>query len=127
MPNLRYNVGTMRQIGKINKLSDNYYWTQHALLKMKYYQLSAQRVKRVIKCPIRVEEGVAPNTCASMQPLSMKGKKWTQEIWAMWQWSSPQKQKKRVISVWRYPGVSPARQPIEIPDDALMELEKWKK
>lgn len=103
---------------------------------MHYYGLSEQRIKRVIRAPKRVEEGVAPNTVAVMQtqgkgPKSLhersdrtSGKKWSQEIWVMWQWSSSKKQKRKIISAWRYPGVSPERGPIPIPEDILEELTK---
>jgi hypothetical protein len=57
-----------------------------------------------------VEEGVAPKTVAMMQPVSMKllGKKesWTQEIWVMVQDAAGAR---KVISAWRYPGVTKPR------------------
>lgn len=75
--------------------------------------------------PKRVEEGVAPNTLAMMQPPSVKtsgGKiTWTQEIWVMTQDFSGAKGKRssvKVISAWRYPGVSKPR------SEVLKELMK---
>lgn len=114
---------------KISK-SDKYHWTQHALFKMEYYNLSPQRIKRVIKSPQRIEEGIVENTIAVMQPVSLNAKngkkRWTSEIWAMYQIKARsmklraennllnnQKQVK-IISVWRYPGVSPKRDPIPL-------------
>lgn len=118
---------------KINapKNSDKYTWTNHVVGKMHYYGLSEQRIKRVVRAPKRIEEGVAPNTVAVMQTQGKgnKDKKWSQEIWVMWQnvkdkKSKTKSQKIRIISAWRYPGVSPERGPIPIPEDILEELTK---
>jgi len=140
---------------KVPKNTEKYEWTQHAVIKMKHYGLTAQRILRVVKNPQRVEEGIVKNTIAVMQPASMRtkdGKRfWSQEIWAMYQLrgsgaisksqfpiskkipdSKSQKQKEsnarykkqntryKMISAWRYPGVSPKRNPI--PEDILREL-----
>ena len=88
-------------------------WTSHAKAKMQFYKLSPARVRRVLNVPKRIEEGVAPKTVAMMQPGSVKtsGQKetWNQEIWVMFQ-DSPQERK--VISAWRYPGVTKPRSAI---------------
>lgn len=108
---------------KISKKFDKYQWTQHSLMKMKYYGLSQQRITRVIKSPARIEEGIVENTIAVMQPTSLNTKdgkrRWTSEIWAMYQIRGRSdllnKQKQfKIISVWRYPGVSPKRDPIPL-------------
>ncbi len=128
---------------KIPKNNEKYYWTKHSLEKMKYYGLTGQRVLRVIRAPQRIEKGIVKNTIAVMQPPSYKtknGKKiWTQEIWAMYQIKSPESKvgsqnamlnsksynlkasKLKIISAWRYPGVSPKNNPIpkEIIDEML--------
>ncbi|MFH0929921.1 MAG: hypothetical protein V1814_01575 [Candidatus Moraniibacteriota bacterium] len=119
---------------KIPKNTEKYEWTQHAVIKMKQYGLTAQRILRVVKNPKRLEEGIVKNTIAVMQPTSMStkdGKRvWTREIWAMYQIKRKAKcsnlktfgqQRIRIISAWRYPGVSPKRDPI--PEDILRELE----
>jgi len=93
-------------------------WTQHVKEKMKYYALSESRVKRVINHPTRTEEGIAPHTVAVMQPI-MKKQKTTQEIWVMYQ---DKEDIRTVITTWRYPGMSPLRAPIPIPDEILAEL-----
>ena len=71
----------------ILSFQSSYYWTQHAKAKMAYYKLSESRVRRVIKSPLRVEEGIAPDTVAYMQPVSYKTKNgqktWNQELWVM--------------------------------------------
>jgi len=114
--------------------SSPYQWTLHAQFKMRFYGLSESRVRRVIKSPFRIEEGIAPDTIAVMQPVSYKTKNgvkdWTQEIWVMYtiknqkdgeekvenQISPPKADAKgqrlyqrssaliRIISAWRYPG-----------------------
>jgi len=93
-------------------------WTQHVQQKMKHYALSESRVKRVINHPTRTEEGIAPNTTAVMQPIT-KQKKTTQEIWVMYQDKGITR---TIITAWRYPGKSPLRAPIPIPDSILREL-----
>lgn len=135
---------------KVPKNDSKYYWTRHSIGKMMQYGLSAQRVTRVIRSYERIETGVAKDTVAVMQPNSIKfdksgKKKWSQEIWVMYQKSVknskfkvqnkganseiinnlknklfPQNQLK-IISVWRYPGVSPKNNPI--PSDILDEVE----
>ena len=135
-----------------NKAQGNgeYQFTLHAQFKMKQYSLSEQKVRNVIRNPKRKEEGIVPKTVAVMQPVSMKkidGKDvWKQEVWVMYtkgnskleirnlkektNFQFPNKIKNpksanravRIISVWRYPGVSPKRNPI--PDEILRELEE---
>lgn len=94
-------------------------WTTHAKAKMQFYKLSPARVRSVLYAPKRIEEGVAPKTVAMMQPTAcrsikegergMRGARgsrqetWSQEIWVMFQ-DSPQERK--IISAWRYPGVT---------------------
>lgn len=86
-------------------------WTQHIRQKMREYGLSEARIKRVMNHPTRLEEGIAPQTIAAMQPV-MKRKKTTQEIWMMYQ---DRKTIRTMITAWRYPGKSPIRGEIPIP------------
>lgn len=137
-----------RQKRKANG-TGQYVFTLHAQYKMKQYGLSEQKVRSVIRHPQRTEEGIVKQTVAVMQPVSVKkaeGKEvWKQEIWVMYQLRGSEaicnfqtsiSQKKqntkykipntaqrqlRIISAWRYPGVSPKRNPI--PDEILRELE----
>lgn len=99
---------------------DKYLWTHHIKEKMRYYGLSEQRVKRVVRAPVRKEEGIAPKTVAVMQHYG--NKKTPKEIWVMYQEVGEQK---RLISAWRYPGVSPARALPEIPDEVLDDLAQY--
>jgi hypothetical protein len=136
---------------KTLKNSEKYYWTEHAKFKMKFYGLSPQRVLRVIRNPERIEEGIVEKTIAVMQPSSTRikdGKKiWSQEVWAMYQKKVKGQRSKvkskinnsknilttgykildtanqqiRIISAWRYPGMSPKNNPI--PEEILSEIQ----
>jgi hypothetical protein len=98
-------------------------WTKHSEAKMHFYHLSKQRVRRVLNSPKRIEEGIAPNTIAMMQPAGSQ--KHPYEIWVMIQKHeqartrigtnteknlrksafSPRKSAiTKVISAWKYPG-----------------------
>ena len=46
-------------------------WTSHAKMKMNFYRLSEGRVRRVLHSPMRIEEGIAEDTIAMMQPVSL--------------------------------------------------------
>ncbi len=97
------------------------HWTSHAKVKMRFYRLSEQRVRRILNSPKRIEGGIAPNTLAMMQPASVKtmgGKQvWSQEIWVMVQKSD---KKTKFISAWRYPGMTKPGDPL--PEEILKEI-----
>lgn len=101
------------------KNTARFFWTGHALGKMRYYGLTASRILRAINRPARVEEGIAENTVAVMRPASVNKKKqsWSSEIWAMYQLTKGQY---KIISAWRYPGVSPKRN--SIPAEIMEEV-----
>lgn len=105
------------------KNTKQHHWTEHVKFKMQHYGLSAQRILGVISRPARREVGIVKNTIAVMKPISVKitaGKPvWKQEIWCMYQKNKKSKQIK-IISAWRYPGVSPKRNPI--PEEILNEV-----
>lgn len=132
---------------KLPKNNDRYQWTLHSIEKMKFYGLSEQKVLGIIKRPKRKEEGIVKNTIAVMQPVSVKmdakGKTtWKTEIWAMYQTHGTRNAKRitdkienlkiknlygilnppkiKIISAWRYPGVSPEHNPI--PEEILREI-----
>jgi len=94
------------------------YWTQHVKEKMRYYGLGEGRLRRILKSPSRQEKGIAPRTIALMQSA---GTKRPSEIWLMYQQIG---RKKKMISAWRYPGISPKGEPIPIPEDIIEELRK---
>jgi hypothetical protein len=119
-------------------------FTAHARYKMTQYGLSEQKVRGIIHHPKRTEVGVMPQAVAMMQPVSPKiidGKEiWKQEIWVMFLRQSSKSKKQstknsnqkpgnllsaqrlRIVSAWRYPGVSPKRSPV--PREILQELEE---
>lgn len=125
-------------------LSGNIVFTRHAGFKMRQYRLSEQKVRGVIRNPKRREDGIVKDTVAVMQPVSPKrdakgNETWKQEIWVMYQTKKDTRNKiqklgalpqiytleaksLKVISVWRYPGVSPKRNPI--PEEILREIEE---
>ncbi|PIR73847.1 MAG: hypothetical protein COU40_00415 [Candidatus Moranbacteria bacterium CG10_big_fil_rev_8_21_14_0_10_35_21] len=126
---------------KSPKNNEKYQWTQHSIFKLQQYGLSPQRITRVIRNPQRKEAGIVENTIAVMQSASVNvknGKKtWSQEIWAMYQTRMPKKihpvksllsqgvtmpqfNRVKIISAWRYPGISPKNNPI--PEEILSEL-----
>jgi hypothetical protein len=86
---------------------------------MLFYGLTADRVKRIIRSPKRVESGVVKNTIAVMAPGLNKKK--PSEVWTMYQQKGSIK---ILISAWRYPGVSPVGKQIPIPADILAELKE---
>lgn len=116
--------------------SGRYQFTLHSEYKMREYHLSRQRVIRIIRAPHRTETGIVENTVAVMQPASTKrvgGKEtWSQELWVMYKVMGQGKMTKskleralnqselKIISAWRYPGVSPERDPI--PSEILQEI-----
>ena len=63
---------------KLPRNTDKLYWTKHAIEKMKYYQLSEARLRRVLNNPKRKELGIAPNTIAVMQSVNLRH---SSEIW----------------------------------------------
>ena len=111
------------------KNDDKFYWTRHVADKMRYYGISESLIKRIIRYPKRLEEGVAPDTFAGMTPAGSP--KRPQEIWVMYQKNAKRKTKSEkllsgkiiIISAWRYPGISPVREKIPIPQDVLGEIE----
>lgn len=106
---------------KAPKNTARYFWTGHALGKMRYYGLTAPRILRVIKSPRRQEEGLAENTVAVMQPASINKKNaWNSEIWVMYRLDKIQH---KIISAWRYPGVSPKKN--SIPAEIMEEVKDW--
>ena len=106
-------------------------------MKMQYYGISEQRIKRIVRFPTRTEEGIAENTIAAMQPAGAKGQ---QELWVMYKIVDGKKSEResydkteksianyflpskkiKVITTWRYPGQSAKRDPI--PAEILAEI-----
>lgn len=66
---------------RLPREDDRFSWTHHVVGKMLYYAISEGRIRRIIRAPKRVEEGIAPETVAVMQPA---GTTRYQEIWVMY-------------------------------------------
>lgn len=107
-----------------------YFWTNHSKYKLLQYGLSPSAVKKVLRSPERVEEGIAPDTTAVMKRKDTKKTK--REVWVMFQRKSKNQKTKikgsemskiRIISTWIYPGVSPKGKDIYVPEDVWEELE----
>jgi hypothetical protein len=111
-----------------------YDWTRHSQYKMRQYGISEGRVQRIIRHPERYEEGVISGAIAVMQPTSISRTRggvrlWKEEIWVMYMIKKQkisttpsfiEKKKILVITAWRYPGVSPKRDPV--PFEILNEV-----
>ena len=94
---------------KVIEDKEKIHWTRHAKNKMRYYNLSEKRVKRVLRKPSRKELGIAPLTMAVMQRTGTK--KHPTEIWVMYQKVISRKKRiTKIISAWRYPNVSPVKE-----------------
>ncbi len=128
---------------KIPKDDGRYSWTHHVVEKMQYYGLSESRIKRIIRYPKRIEEGIAPDTVAVMQKSD--GKR-PQELWVMYRLEKPETSKLKmnnkkleikdtpfkkwqpssarikIITAWRYPGESPERDPV--PQEIIAEVQR---
>ncbi len=108
---------------KIDIKNEQFHWTRHTKKKMSYYNLSENRVKRVLRKPDRKEIGVAPLTIALMQRTGTK--KHPTEIWVMYQKVVSRKKKMtKVISAWRYPGISPIREYRQIIKDFYISYQE---
>ena len=108
------------------------YWTEHAKVKMRQYGLSKQKVLSIMRSPERCEIGIAPGTNASMRTNKVffrekqitlkkawKPRKAPGEIWVMYRDTS---EHRKIISAWRFPGVSKPGEEIPIPEEIRREL-----
>jgi len=95
----------------------NFFLTKHATSKMNFYGLSENRLKKIFRKPDRRQKGIASGTTALMQRVG--GKRQT-EIWLMYE--EEKDGQKKIITAWRFPGISPVGEEIPIPKDILDEL-----
>lgn len=106
-------------------------WTQHSLLKIKQYGLSKNKLLAILYKPERKELGIVPGTTAVMKTnklfLNSKLNSWKKrvpgEIWIMYK---DDKSERKIISCWRYPGISKPGEEIPIPEDIKQEIIKGK-
>jgi len=111
------------------------HWTEHSKIKMKQYGLSKQKLLGILHRPERKEQGIAPGTLAVMRTNKVffkekkitlskawqKPKRAPGEIWIMYK---DTKDFRKIISAWRYPGISKPGEEIPIPEDIRQELLK---
>src|SRR3989344_8681066 len=103
---------------KFPKDDKNFSGTSHVKNKMLHYRLSEQKIKTILKNPARKEEGIAPKTTAVMKRNDTPKRK--EELWVMFQEQRTKEHKNkeikklRIISAWRYPGISPKGKEIPI-------------
>ena len=97
------------------------HWTEHAKIKMRQYGLSKSKLLQVIYKPQRKELGIAPGTTAVMKDnkIYSKTRKVPGEIWLMYR---DDKEFRKIISAWRYPGISKPGENVPIPEELRQEL-----
>ena len=116
------------------------FWTEHSQIKMRQYGLSKQKLLGILRKPERKEKGIANGTTAVMKTNKTffkekiitlsdawkKPKRAPGEIWLMYKDVKKQSEGniRKIISAWRYPGISKPGEEIPIPADILQELLK---
>ena len=109
------------------------FWTEHSKIKMRQYGLSKQKLMGILYRPERKEKGIVPGTSAAMKTNKIffkvkkislsnawqKPKKAPGEIWLMYK---DVKDSRKIISAWRYPGVSRPGEAIPVPEDIKIEI-----
>lgn len=122
MPTLSNMIGNSKKV----------LWTKHSEAKMRQYGLSKTKILKILQKPERKEKGIIPGTTALMatnkkhgnkaKPLFGKNwqfKKVPGEIWMMYK---DVKDLRKIISAWRYPGISKPGEQIPVPEDIRQEL-----
>jgi len=116
------------------------YWTEHSKIKMKQYGLSKQKLLGILYKPERKEKGIVPGTLAVMKTNKVffkekqitlknawqKPRRAPGEIWLMYRDTKTASLGpiRKIISAWRYPGISKPGEEIPIPQDILQEILK---
>jgi hypothetical protein len=123
-------------------------WTQHSEIKMKQYGLSKSKLLVILRRPERKEQGIVPGTTAVMKTNQAKilfktkqvtlkdawknssavQKKAPGEIWIMYKDVKRQAegQIRKVISAWRYPGVTKPGEQVPVPEEIRQYIENSK-
>jgi len=114
------------------------FWTEHSKIKMKQYGLSKQKLLGILYKPERKEKGIAPGTLAVMKTNKtffkekqitlknawQKPKRAPGEIWIMFKDVKKRDEGpvRKIISAWRYPGISKPGEAIPIPEDIKNDI-----
>lgn len=102
------------------------HWTEHSKLKMRQYGLSKSKLINLLYSPEREERGIVESTIAVMKTnksyLNPKKRqvKNPGEIWLMYK---DIKSERKIISAWRYPGVSKPGEAIPMPEDIRLQIQ----
>ncbi len=98
-------------------------WTEHVKAKMRQYGLSRSKLINLIYKPERKEKGIVLGTLAVMKSnkrySKSRQKRSPGEIWMMYK---DEKGFRKIISAWRYPGISKPGGTIPIPHDIKQEI-----
>jgi len=115
-------------------------WTEHSKIKMKQYGLSKQKLLNILSKPERKEQGIVEGTTAVMKTNKIffrskqttlkqawqKPKKAPGEIWLMFKDTNSSTSSgqgfRKIISAWRYPGISKPGEEIPIPEDIKKDI-----
>lgn len=120
------------------------HWTEHSKIKMRQYGLSKTKLINLLYKPERKEGGIVPGTTAVMKTNRVSrnlpahkiffqkslvdnkrgkfhytAKRAPGEVWLMFK---DVKDQRKIISAWRYPGVTKPGDQIPIPEDIRKEL-----
>ncbi len=112
-------------------------WTEHSKIKMRQYGLSKQKLLGILYKPERKEKGIVPGTMAVMKTNKVFFK--TKQITVAGAWQKPKKAPgeiwlmykdvkaamvpiRKIISAWRYPGISKPGEAIPIPEDIKNDI-----
>ena len=115
-------------------------WTDHSKIKMRQYGLSVSKLLGILRRPERKEQGIVPGTTAVMKTNKVffkqkqvtlkdawqKPKRAPGEIWLMYKDVNKKSEGniRKIISAWRYPGITKPGEAIPIPEDIRLELER---
>lgn len=104
-------------------------WTDHSKIKMRQYGLSVSKLLQILRKPERKEKGIVDGTTAVMKTNKVfslsksKIKKAPGEIWLMYKDVKQGGENiRKIISAWRYPGISKPGETIPVPEDIFKEL-----
>jgi len=112
-------------------------WTQHSQIKMKQYGLSKQKLLGILYKPERKEKGIVQGTTAVMKTNKIffnskkitlskawiRPKKAPGEIWIMFKdIKKDMVLTRKIISAWRYPGISKPGEEVPVPEDIKIFL-----
>jgi len=111
------------------------HWTEHSQIKMKQYGLSKSKLSGILRKPERREKAIVPGLVAVMRTNKKFVNKTVSiakafrravapgEIWVMYKDTTKQGEKiRKIISAWRYPGVTKPGEEIPIPEDIKRDI-----